>query len=102
VAAKPDPAKPGTARNVAGRPAPRVPATPPGPRLHGVIVLDQQAHAYIWDPESRQVRRYAVGDAVGDSLVEAIGERHVVLRTPAGRVELRVQETRPALAPGGR
>jgi hypothetical protein len=31
--------------------------------------------------------------------VETIAERHVVLKTPAGRVELRVEEARPAPAP---
>jgi hypothetical protein len=80
----------------AARPAP---AAPTGPRVHGIIVLDQQAHAYIFDPGSRQVRRYAVGDAFGDAVVETIGERHVVLRGPAGRVELRVEETRPTPLP---
>jgi hypothetical protein len=70
-----------------------------GPRVHGIIILDQQAHAYIFDPATRQVRRYAVGDALGDAVVETIAERHVVLKTPAGRVELRVEEARPAPAP---
>ena len=75
------------------------PPGPAGPRVHGIIVLDKQAHAYIFDPATKQVRRYAVGDALGDAVVEAIGERHVVLRTPAGRVELRVEEARPTPAP---
>jgi hypothetical protein len=66
--------------------------------VHGIIVLDQQAHAYIFDPGTKQVRRYAVGDTFGNGVVETIGERHVVLKTPSGRVELRVEEARPAPA----
>jgi hypothetical protein len=86
-------------------PGPAAPAPPPrrpvpaGPRLHGVIMLDAQAHAYIFDPATRQVRRYAVGDTVGDAVVETIAERHVVLRTPSGRVELRVEQPKPPPAP---
>ena len=82
---------------------PRVPPPPsPGPRpvskeplLYGVVMLDEQRHAYIFDPTTRQVRRYAVGDAVGKAVVETIGEWSVVLKTPTGRVELRVDETKP-------
>jgi hypothetical protein len=32
-------------------------------------------------------------------VVETIGERHVVLRTPSGRLELRVDETKPDAPP---
>jgi hypothetical protein len=78
---------------------PPLKATPAGPRLHGVIMLDAQAHAYIFDPATRQVRRYAVGDTFGDAVVETIAERHVVLRTPSGRVELRVEQPKPPPAP---
>jgi len=60
------------------------------------VLLDEQRHAYIFDPATRQVRRYAVGDAVGKSVVETIGEWSVVLKTPTGRVELRVDETKPS------
>jgi hypothetical protein len=90
------PARP-TARPAAPVKAPAPAGAPPravlaGPRVHGIIVLDEEAHAYIFDPATRQVRRYATGDRLGDAVVERIGERHVVLRTPAGRVELRVEE----------
>ena len=64
------------------------------PVLYGIVMLDAEAHAYIFDPVLRQVRRYRVGDAVGDAVIETIGERHVVLKTPSGRVELRVEESR--------
>ena len=64
------------------------------PVLYGIVMLDAEAHAYIFDPVLRQVRRYRVGDAVGDAVIETIGERHVVLKTPTGRLELRVEESR--------
>ena len=69
------------------------------PLVYGVIRLDERAHAYIFDPATRQVRRYAEGDALGDAVVETIGERTVVLRTPNGRMELRVVEAKPDAAP---
>lgn len=65
------------------------------PLVYGIVMLDAEAHAYIFDPAQRQVRRYRVGDTVGDAVIETIGERHVVLKTPSGRVELRVDETKP-------
>jgi hypothetical protein len=86
-------------------PSPASPRAPPGgrsvaaPLVYGIIRLDERAHAYIFDPATRQVRRYAEGDALGDAVVETIGERHVVLRTPSGRMELRVDEPRPAATP---
>jgi hypothetical protein len=66
------------------------------PLVYGIIHLDERPHAYIFDPATRQVRRYAEGDALGDAVVEKIGERTVVLKTPTGRLELRVNEARPA------
>jgi AMIN domain-containing protein len=79
---------------------PRVaPAPAPGssnePLLYGVVMLEEQRHAYIFDPTTRQVRRYAVGDAVGKAVVETISEWSVVLKTPTGRVELRVDQAKP-------
>ena len=69
------------------------------PLVYGIIRLDDRAHAYIFDPTTRQVRRYAEGDALGDAVVETIGDKHVVLKTPSGRMELRVDEGRPDAAP---
>ena len=43
-----------------------------------------------------QVKRYVVGDRIGDGLVGAIEERRVVLRMPRGDVELLLEEFRPA------
>jgi hypothetical protein len=96
--APPRPAAPAVVAPAAPAVAP--PAPPPrpaaaGPRVHGIIMLDERAHAYIFDPATKQVRRYAVGDPFGDAVVERIAERHVVLRTPTGLVELRVEEPRP-------
>ena len=111
VAAPPSSVGP-TATVTPPRPAPEVPpspipgarvapAPPPGPRpasrepqVYGIVMLNEQRHAYIFDPASQQVRRYAVGDAVGNGVVETIGEWTVVLKTPSGRVELRVDEAR--------
>ena len=78
-----------------------VPAPPPGPgpaskvpQVYGIVMLNAQRHAYIFDPAIQQVRRYAVGDTIGNGVVETIGEWTVVLKTPGGRVELRVDEAK--------
>jgi hypothetical protein len=116
VAAAPPPSTAPPATVSPPRPAPELqavppgarvaPAPPPGPRpasrepqVYGIVVLNEQRHAYIFDPTIQQVRRYAVGDTVGNGVVETIGEWTVVLKTPAGRVELRVDEARPARPP---
>ena len=84
-------------------PAPAPPATGSrsfaAPLVYGIIHLDERPHAYIFDPATRQVRRYAEGDALGDAVVEKIGERTVVLKTPTGRLELRMDEGKPAPTP---
>jgi hypothetical protein len=80
------------AAELAPRPAPRRGGT--RPQVYGIVMLDAEAHAYIFDPAQRQVRRYRVGDTVGDAVIETIGERHVVLKTPTGRLELRVEDSR--------
>jgi hypothetical protein len=89
---------------VKAAPAPSAPPTSGGrslavPLVYGIIRLDGRAHAYIFDPTTRQVRRYAEGDALGDAVVETIGERTVVLKTPSGRMELHVDEGKPDAAP---
>jgi AMIN domain len=87
--------RPATTARPTPPPAARPTATP---LVYGIIRLDERSHAYIFDPETRQVRRYAEGDTLGNAVVETIGERHVVLRTPSGRLELRV-ETKPDATP---
>ncbi len=87
------------------RPEPSTPSPPTGsrslatPLVYGIIRLDERPHAYIFDPATRQVRRYAEGDTLGDAVVEKIGERTVVLKTPGGRVELPVDQSRPGAVP---
>ncbi len=107
VAAAPPPPRP--APESQGPPAPGARVAPPpapGPRppskeplVYGIVVLDEQKHAYIFDPTTRQVRRYAAGDTIGNAVVETIGEWSVVLKTPTGRVELRVDDAKPGAAP---
>ena len=54
-------------------------------RLQGTVVSDDASIvAYIADPLTNQVKRYVVGDRIGDGLVGAIEERRVVLRMPRG------------------
>ena len=81
-----------TGAEPASKPAP--PRRAPALQVYGIVMLDAEAHAYIFDPAQRQVRRYRVGDTVGDAVIETIGERHVVLKTPSGRLELRVEDAR--------
>jgi hypothetical protein len=100
ASAEPQPAASETRPAATARPTP----APGGrssavPLVYGIIRLDERSHAYIFDPATRQVRRYAEGDALGDAVVEIIGERHVVLKTPSGRMELRVDEARPDATP---
>jgi len=82
-----------------GRATPPRPAARPkgAPEVQGIIVRDEGAVAYIRDPQTNQVKGYRVGDKVGDAVIEKIGEREVVLTTPTGRIEVRLEErpTRP-------
>jgi hypothetical protein len=83
----------------AAAPAPPVAARPPepeGPRLQGIVWRDEGSVAYIADPATKQIKRYQVGDALGDAVVEAIAERSVTLRTPRGPLELKLEPLRPA------
>jgi hypothetical protein len=76
-------------------PTPGQRPSPKGPMVYGIVVLDEHRHAYILDPAVGQVRRYAAGDKVGNGVIETIGEWTVVLKTPTGRVELRVDDVKP-------
>jgi hypothetical protein len=87
-------------------PAPAAPPKPPPPptasatwRLQGIVLLDEKAVAFITDPTTNKVGRYVVGDMIGDGVVEVIEERHVVLTTLRGRIELRLEEPRSAPRP---
>ncbi|MBI2016040.1 MAG: AMIN domain-containing protein [Candidatus Rokubacteria bacterium] len=87
----PAPAPPPAAPPVAARPP-----EPEGPRLQGIVWRDEGSVAYIADPATKQIKRYQVGDALGDAVVEAIAERSVTLRTPRGPLELKLAPLRPA------
>lgn len=76
----------------------RTPAKPMGPstwHLQGIIVSETASIAYIADPATNQVRRYVVGDPIGDGFVGAIEERRVVLKMPSSEIELRLEKGRP-------
>jgi hypothetical protein len=73
---------------------------PPAWRLEGTVIRDGGSTAYIADAATNDVKGYHVGDAIGDGVVETIEERHVVLKTPRGPVELKMEEPRPARPPG--
>ncbi len=80
-------------------------AAPASPRfkLQGIMLRDEGAVAYIADTATNKVGAYRVGDRLGDAVVETIEERHLVLRTPAGTIEMRLEDPRPAkpaAAPG--
>lgn len=87
---------PAAAQSPAPRPATAA-RTKGLPEVQGIIVRDEGAVAYIRDPQTNQVKGYRVGDKVGDAVIEKIGEREVVLTTPTGRIEVRLEErpTRP-------
>ena len=59
--------------------------------IQGIIVRDDVPVAYIRDPATKQVKSYRVGDRVGDAVIEKIGEREVLLTTPTGPVEVRLE-----------
>ena len=75
------------------------PADAPKPappwRLLGTVLRAEGSTAYIADAATNQVKSYRVGDTIGDSVVETIEERHVVLTTPRGPVELRMEDQLP-------
>jgi len=68
-------------------------------RLQGTVLRADGSTAYIADAATNEVKIYRVGDAIGDGVVDTIEERYVVLRTPRGPVELRMEELPPARAP---
>ncbi len=62
--------------------APQPPARPvEKPRLYGVVIgADGGSRAYLWDPQTKKVFGYKVGDSLADSRVEEIGGDRVVMR----------------------
>jgi len=59
-------------------PEPLKPSSPP-PVLHGVVVSDETAIAYLEDQSTKRTLGYRVGDALGDVRVALIAADHVVL-----------------------
>jgi hypothetical protein len=59
-------------------PEPSKPSSPP-PVLHGVVVSDETAIAYLEDQSTKRTLGYRVGDALGDVRVALIAADHVVL-----------------------
>ena len=90
----------GAAKTAAAPPAPAKPSVAaPAFKLQGTVLRDDGAVAYIADTATNQVKRYSVGDPIGDGVVETIEERHVVLKTPRGPVEFRMEEPNPGPRP---
>ena len=82
---------------------PKAAVAAPQFKLQGIVLRDEGAVAYVADTATSKVGAYRVGDRLGDSVVETIEERHIVLRTPRGQVEMRLEDPRPAkpvAAPG--
>src|SRR5262249_14141887 len=51
------------------------------PRLYGVVMgVDGGSRAYLWDPHTKKVFGYKVGESVADSLVENINDRVTMRR----------------------
>lgn len=91
--APPAPASPPAAPAAAPAPAPAAGALPAaarraGPRLQGVVVFGDTSTAYV-EVDGR-VAAYRVGDALAGGRVATIGEDHVVVERPGGRLELRL------------
>lgn len=95
----PEPAKP--AQTAA---APTPPARPPEkPRLYGVVLgSDGGPRAYLWDPQTKKVFGYKVGDSLADSRIEQINADRVVLRRGSEVFDVLLRDPskpRPAAAP---
>jgi hypothetical protein len=64
--------------------------------LHGVVIDGARSRAYLDDPVAKRVFGYAVGDTVAGGRLERILDDRVVIRGPAGVVEVLLQDpTKP-------
>lgn len=76
---------------VPGQPFPeRQPPAGAQPRLQGIVIRDGGAVAYIQNPRTNGVAGYKIGDEFAGSVLETIGEDHVVLKGPTDTVVLRI------------
>ena len=67
--------------------------------LHGVVIDGERSRAYLDDPTAKRVFGYSVGDAVAGGRLERILDDRVVIRGPAGVVEILLQDpTKPQAA----
>ena len=73
---------------------PKAAVAAPQFKLQGIVLRDEGAVAYVADTTTSKVGAYRVGDRLGDSVVETIEERHIVLRTPRGTIEMRLEDPR--------
>jgi hypothetical protein len=63
------------------------------PRLYGIVIsTDGGSRAYLWDPQSKKVFGYKVGDSVAESRVEQIGPDRVVLRRSTETFEVLLRD----------
>ncbi len=82
----------------------KAPATAPAlprPRLYGVVLgAEGAARAFLEDPRTRKVARYAVGDSVADSRLEEIKPDRVVLSRGGEAFEVLLRDpSKPRPAP---
>jgi hypothetical protein len=64
--------------------------------LHGVVIDGERSRAYLDDPVAKRVFGYAVGDTVVGGRLERILDDRVVIRGPAGVIEVLLQDpTKP-------
>jgi hypothetical protein len=64
--------------------------------LHGVVIDGARSRAYLDDPVAKRVFGYAVGDSVAGGRLERILDDRVMIRGPAGVVEVLLQDpTKP-------
>jgi hypothetical protein len=73
------------------------------PRLYGVVIgADGGGRAYLWDPQTKRVFGYKVGDSLADTRVEQIASDRVTLRRGADTYEVLLRDPskpRPAQPP---
>jgi hypothetical protein len=77
--AGPEPPPRTTVASVATNPAATRPAEKP--RLYGVVIgTDGGSRAYLWDPQTKRVFGYKIGDSLAENRVEQITADRVTLR----------------------
>jgi hypothetical protein len=63
------------------------------PRLYGVVIgADGGGRAYLWDPQTKRVFGYKVGDSLADTRVEQIANDRVTLRRGTDSYEVLLRD----------